>query len=171
MPLRYDNFSPALLMQSAELRQAKRYLGQLEKHHEVRRLDEMKPKAAQLGFEVWRVERNTIDTKIDLLAATVLKRELGLEKYMVVHAFRSDGYEALLQVLSFGFHWGWRGKGSSSWMWQFSGRKLRKNGTLGYLCGSMSLDTGRIERRKLDGSWASLTLLSAVGGKNASASK
>lgn len=165
------NLSPALLMQPAELRQVKRYLKQLEKHHEARHLDETKPKVAQLEFEVWRVERNSIDVKIDLLAAAVLQRELGLEKYMVIHVFRSDGHEALFQALSFGFHFGWRSSGRLPWMWEIRGRKLRKDGTLGCLNDGMSFDTGWIKRRKLDGSWAQLTLSSTNGVKNASHSK
>lgn len=171
MPTEYANLSPALLMQSAELRQAKRYLKQLEKHYEARRLDETKPKVAQLGFEVWRAERNSIDAKIDLLAEAVLKRELGLEKYMVVHVFRSGGHELLFQALSFGFNCGWRSSGRSLWMWELRGRKLRKDGTLGYLDDGMSFDTGWIKRRKLDGSWVPLTLSSIREVKNASNSK
>lgn len=141
-------------MQAAELRQAKRLLGQLERLHEAWRQREATPR---FDDEANREKTNSIQAKIDTLAATVLARALGIERYMVLHLVRDDGYESRFQVLSMGILWGWTYDGVR-WMWQFEGRRLRKDGTLGHLPGGMSLDAGLIERRCLDGAWVALTL-------------
>lgn len=150
-----QRFPPALLMSQEELRRAKQLLRELSKHHEARRVDELKARADQKGYEHFRAARKAIDTKIDSLAAEVLKRELGLERYMVIHAIRTGGYEVRMQVLSFGIDREWRGPG---WAWILDGRKLRKDHTLGELRECIYMDSGVIRRRRLDGAWVALSV-------------
>lgn len=161
-------FPPALLMSREELRRAKRLFQDLNKHHEARRIDELKPRADQTSYEHFRQARIAIDTKIDLLAEEVLKRELGLERYMVIHAIRTGGYEVRMQVLSFGIDSAWRGPG---WAWILDGRKLRKDHTLGELHEYMYIDSGIIRRRRLDGEWVPLSVKLSKGFEDVADSK
>lgn len=141
-------------MSQAELRRTKRLLRELSKHHEAWRVDELKARADQKGYEHFRAARKAIDTNIDSLAAKVLKRGLGLERYMVIHAIRTGGHEVHMQVLSFGIASGWHG---APWVWVWEGRKLRKDHTLGELREYMHIDSGVILRRRLDGEWVALS--------------
>jgi len=161
-------FPPALLMSREEFRRAKRLLQDLNKHHEARRIDELKPRADQTSYEHFRAARKEIDTKIDLLAEEVLKRELGLERYMVIHAIRTGGREVHMQVLSFGIDSAWRVPG---WAWILDGRKLRKDHTLGELHEYMYIDSGIIRRRRLDGEWVPLSVKSSMGFEDVTDSK
>jgi len=87
-----------------------------------------------------------------VLATTVLCRELGLERFMVIHTLRSDGHEKRMQLLTMGFqHDRWSGR--SRWMWALHGRRLRKNGTIGDADDWTCIDAGCISRRRLDGTW------------------
>lgn len=153
-------FPPALLMSQEERRRAKQLLRELSKHYEARRVDELKARADQKGYEHFRAARKTIDTNIDSLAAEVLKRELGLERYMVIHAIRTGGHKVHMQVLSFGIDGEWRRPG---WAWILCGRKLRKDQTLGELPEYMHIDSGVIRRRRLDGEWVALSVKSPRG--------
>lgn len=144
-------------MQPAELRKAKRYLNQLERHNSLVRQDSERPAREQLGYDAFRKEWAVIGDRIHGLASKVLERELGLERYMVVHLIRADGHESKFQVLTFGFRCDW-GRSGRRWMWEFSGKKLRKDGTLGSTNGGMGFDVAWIERRKLDGFWEALSL-------------
>lgn len=162
--------SPALLMSAVEMQRAKRLLAELKRHHEARQLDDLRPRAAQKGFEHFRAVGQAIYKKMDLLAAEVLQRELGLERYMVIHVIREGGYQIRMQILEFGFDDGRYGGRQSRWMWKLEGRKLRKDDTLGELRDGMCLGIGVILRRKLNGVWESLRWKSSCGAGNASAS-
>jgi hypothetical protein len=119
------------------------------------------PNDLQLDYSHWQVKREVIDSEIDILAATVLERELALARYMVVHVRRSGGYEATLQALRFGFNrrFGWQ----NAWAWCLEGRSLRKNGTLGVRPDSLCFDHALINKRRIDGVWEPLSLRKNAG--------
>lgn len=150
-----DDFSPVRLMASGEFAKAKRLLSKLERHHERVRRDAELPSSERKGYEFHRDERKAIDDELDALAAKVLARELGLERYMVIHTVRTDGHEKHMQLLSMGFQddrWNRR----SRWMWSLHGRRLRKDGTIGDRPDWTCIGTGVISRRQLDGTWIHL---------------
>lgn len=149
------DFSPLKLMTAVESGKARRLLGKLERHHEWVRLDAELPSAERLGYDHFRPARKELDEALNALAANVLSRELGLERYMVIHTIRSDGHETRLQLLSMGFQQD-RWAGRSRWMWAFHGRRLRKDGTIGDLGDWACLEAGSITRRRLDGTWEKL---------------
>lgn len=158
-----NDFSPTTLMASVELGKARRLLSKLERHHERVRLDAELPSSKRKGYESYREERNAIDQELDALASNVLARELGLERYMVIHTIRSDRHERHMQLLSMGFQndrWSYR----SRWMWTLYGRCLRKDETIGDKRDWTCIDAGVISRRQLDGTWTQLSRPSSKGG-------
>jgi hypothetical protein len=160
MTLNTDNLAPNRLMSAAELKQAERLLRRLDRHFAAQKKDELRPKDLQLGYSHWQVKREAIGSEIDILAATVLERELALARYMVVHVRRNDGYEATLQVLQFGFTrmFAW-----NRWGWCLEGRSLRKNGTLGERPNDVCFDDALINKRRIDGVWEPLSLSKNAG--------
>lgn len=165
--MEFLDLSPVSLMQPVELRLAKRLLKKLVQHHEEVRADAQKPRSEQKGYEAFRAVRKQLDAEVDRLSAQVLGRELGLERYMVIHLRRHDGYESRLQVLEFGVRWE-REWGRNDWMWDLAGRKPRKDGTLGSLPSSVGFDRAQIIRRRLDGAWESLIRQGDQGARDAS---
>jgi len=80
----------------------------------------------------------------------MLKRYLGVGRYSVLHVIHPNSREALLQLLrvNVGFNdWNRR------WLWCVHGRKLRKNGTLGFADAFTCFDIADVRRRRLDGTW------------------
>ena len=141
---------------------------QKEHHHEKVRRDRLHPTSEQRGYDAFREEQRKIDKGIGELAAQVLERELGLELYMVIHLVRDDCVQRRFQVLNFGFRFD-RWMSGYGWVWELSGRKLRKDASLGQLTEGMSFCAARIMRRKLDGSWVPLMLRKSQGREHASA--
>lgn len=89
----------------------------------------------------------------------MLKRYLGVGLYSVLHVRHPDRPEALLQVLrvDVGFNdWNRR------WLWSVHGRKLRKNGTLGFADAYTCFDLAAVRRRRLDGTWERVLPLDLV---------
>ncbi|MFT3718579.1 hypothetical protein [Pseudorhodoferax sp.] len=150
-----DDFSPTRLMTSAELGKARRLLNKLDRHRERVQRDDALPSSERKGYEFYRDARKAIDREFDALASTVLARELGLERYMVIHTIRSGGHEKLMQLLSMGFQDD-RWSRLSRWMWSLHGRRLRKDGTIGDKPDWTCIGTGLISRRQLDGGWTHL---------------
>lgn len=165
--MEFLDLSPIRLMQPVELRLAKRLLKKLAQHHEAVRADAQNPRSEQKGYEAIRAVRRQLDAEVDRLSAQVLGRELGLERYMVIHLQRHDGYESRIQVLEFGVRWE-REWGRNYWMWDLEGRKPRKDGTLGSLPARASFDRAQISRRRLDGAWESLVRQGDQGARDAS---
>lgn len=94
---------------------------------------------------------------IDKLAAAVLRRELGLERFTVLAVLRDDNLEIRLQVLSFAFRDDTKFGGE--WFWELEGRSLRKNGSLGHKSTGIGFRCATLRRRHLDGSWKPIRLL------------
>jgi len=141
-------------MTAAELGKARRLLGKLERHHERVRRDAELPSDERLSYDYFRPVRKELDEALDALAAEVLSREVGLERYMVIHTIRCDGHEKRMQLLSMGFQQDWGGR--SRWMWSFHGRRLRKDHTISDLSDWTCFGTGSIARRRLEGIWEKL---------------
>jgi hypothetical protein len=157
-------FLPELMMQRAELANARRLLGKLSRIHEQSEGGGALPNPERKGYEHFAKLRELIWAEMDALAAEVWKREVGLERYSVVRVYREDA-EYSLQVLSFSFRDGlpWQ----EQWMWELGGRALRKDGSLGFNNISVGLRVANLYRRHLDGVWRGLGMLSE-GGDNAS---
>lgn len=93
--------------------------------------------------------------ELNALSAQVLADSMGLHKYMVVNIKRDDGYETRLQMLECSVdndrHWL-----GSPWVWELTGRSLRKDGSLGKNYDMISFLTAQVTRRRLDGTWEAL---------------
>jgi hypothetical protein len=149
-----DCFSPAYLMTSAEFRTAKSLLRQIAGRREKRRvLYETKPKNYGAQESNLTTEIEVLDTRLNALCEEVLKRTIGLEKYMVVRVERDGGLKANMQVLECGLMDGFRHHG---YAWHIEGVATRKDGTIGKKWDYFIFDFAKIERRKLDGTWQRL---------------
>lgn len=142
-------------MQQSELRQARRYLVAVARQRRLRL--ELNESSSALFAKTSSLLAAT-EAKLERLAADVLQRELGLERYMVLHVHRHGGFEAKFQVLQLSVmnNFG----GNDQWGWMLEGRSLNKNGKLGSKGRGVGFNIARIERRKLDGSWVRLKLRS-----------
>lgn len=150
----FENFDPPDLMSRDQLRVARRLLSALRQQRaKIRALSETTPseRVAQ------RLEQRStaMRAKLNALSVQVLADSVGLHKYMVVHVKRDDGYEARLQVLGCSVdndrHWL-----GSPWVWELTGRSLRKDGSLGKNYDMISFLTAQVTRRRLDGTWEAL---------------
>lgn len=151
----FDFLFPDDLMQQAELRQARRYLVAIARQRSLRKeLNE----SSSAQFSKTSSLLAAAEAKLERLAAEVLLRELGLERYMVLHVHRHGGFEAKFQVLQLSVTNDFGRKGQ--WGWMLEGRSLNKNGKLGSKGRGVGFNIARIERRKLDGSWVRLKLRS-----------
>jgi hypothetical protein len=141
-----DLYYPEVLMSSSEKREARKHLRALERLQ----WRDAAPALGSKEYDRFREKLEMIHEALGRIAAAVLERETGLERYMVVDVWRSDSYQKRLQILSFGLmdHFA-----QTEWAWELSGRSLRKNGTLGKKGESTAFNVARIMRRKLDGTW------------------
>lgn len=147
------NLCPELMMTAAERKQAKRCLRALQTFYVAIGIYDSLPPEPVNRAERLRAQKRKIDAELEALAATVLGREVGLEKFMVIDLKRSDTYQVKFQVLNFGLMGDF---GTGDWGRQLSGRNVRKNGTLGKNREGAGFRTAAIKRRMLDGSWVTL---------------
>ncbi|MDI1339348.1 hypothetical protein [Polaromonas sp.] len=150
---KFDLFLPELMMSPAELKAAKRCLLALSRQHAKRELIAALPKQSQDKTEALNSLRENLWTELDVLACTVLAREAGVLRYMVLQVNREGGYNVTLQVLNFGLM---RDFAFNQWAWKFEGRNVRQDGTLGKNNESTAFNIATISQRKLDGSWLRL---------------
>ena len=143
-------------MQRKELGSARGLLRKLDKINDKSRLDGVLPKAEQLGHAHFSALREAIWADIDVLAAEVWKREVGLQRYSVIRGARSN-MTFCLQLLRFSLsdNFGDRGR----WAWHLHGRVLRKNETFGLNSTSAAFRCADLHRRHLDGIWRELRWL------------
>lgn len=127
-----DNLHPLLLLDKTELRLAKKLIRQIDGGN----------------------KREQASSQLAELSVTVLRREIGLKKYMVIRVERDGGFTLQLQALSLSI------STFSGYMdgWNVRGRNIRKDGTLGLRDEGLVFRNARISRRLLDGSWARLEL-------------
>lgn len=149
----FDLFLPELLMRPSELKEAKRCLLALSRQQAKRELIAALPKQSQAKTDALNSIREGLWTGLDALAASVLEREAGVLRYMVLRVNRQGGYNVTLQVLQFGLmcHFAF-----NQWAWKLEGRNLRRDGTLGKNNESTAFNIATISQRKLDGSWLQL---------------
>jgi hypothetical protein len=155
MQRKVGNLSPARMMRLPELLAATKLVRKAHTLQEKWRESSWGkdlPPARQLAIST---QRDHVDAELGALATAVLARQLGVKKYMVIHARRDDGYEDRFQVLSVSVRLTDTYEGRR-WMWNLEGRRLRKDGTLGESPGGMGIDAGSVHRRMLDGSWVEL---------------
>lgn len=109
------------------------------------------------GEPLTKAQREKLDARwrasharLEELSMDMLKRYLGVGKYSVLRVRRLDGLETLLQVLTAEVEFNdWNRR----WMWCVSGRRLRKNGTLGLADAYTYFNIADVRRRRLDGTW------------------
>ena len=92
-----------------------------------------------------------IELRIEGLAQVVLRRRLGVERFMVLNVERADGYCKRLQIDRLAFA-EWRHH-YLQWAWHVSGRSIRKDGKLGSRSESMTFREAKVARRSLTGEW------------------
>jgi hypothetical protein len=129
--------SPSRLMTPAELRTARALF------RKQRRLTAGRSKSASID------ELERLQMQLASLAENVLRRDLGLYRYMVIEVRRSDRSKKL-QVLEFDVDL------TLPEQWRLSGRNVKANGTLGAQRVSAVLWYGTVFRRELTGEWTPL---------------
>jgi hypothetical protein len=154
----FDWLFPEEMMLPGERRNARRYLSVIKQEWDAwLAMMHGTPKGAQLYKRTARDERAR--TKLEKLSAAVLKRELGLELYMVLHIQRYGGHEKKFQALDINLMEDYGP--ARVWGWVVDGRALRKDGTIGSKGAGISFGLAKVYRRKLDGSWIRLGLNNA----------
>ena len=143
----FDVVRPEKIMRKDELRLAKQLLRDQAKFREDQPSD------------IFELNRQKTFKSLESLCSAVLEREIGIQRYMVIRATRSDGYQKTLQVMSFSLieDFGLR----RCLAWAIFGRSLRKDGTIGVRHDCFMFDDINVERRVLDGTWIQLTKRSA----------
>jgi hypothetical protein len=138
---------PEILLNRAEFRRAR---------HLLKRERLLRPFLSDLlaGNDQNAKKLQEIDKEIASLSERVLRRELGLHRYMVVKVCRDDGFAAQFQVLTFSIDG--RGDPPKPYSWYLDGRILRKNGTLGETAAGVAFDCAVLSRRALTGDWVTL---------------
>lgn len=142
--------TPDRFMQPAERRRVRQLLRQQESiHQQQRQLDDEK-RLSPAQREKLHVRWCASHDKLEKLSADMLQRYLGIGRYSVLHVRRGNGRETLLQVLRVDVAFNdW----NRHWMWCVHGRKLRKNGTLGFADEFTCFGIADVKRRMLDGAW------------------
>lgn len=153
----YDFLFPEAMMLPGEKRKVSGYLGVMDKEDAAR---SALPHTVSYALRYQRSAKyESARTKLKHFSAEVLKRELGLELYMVVHIQREGGHEAKFQALELDLMQCY-GPGRV-WAWRVEGRALRKDGTIGSKGARITFGLAKVYRRKLDGSWVRLGLNNA----------
>jgi hypothetical protein len=159
--LEFEWLAPDRFMQPAERRQIRQLLRQQKLLREQERClaDEKRLNPAQR--ERFRVRWRASHAKLEELSADMLRRYLDVGRYSVLHVRRHDGLETLLQVLRAEVVFNdWNRR----WMWGVRGRRLRKNGKLGFADASTCFDIADVRRRLLDGTWQRIRPLNVEDG-------
>jgi hypothetical protein len=143
----FDDYTPERLLTPQERKQSRQLLRSLSK------LSAHWPSDASSSEKVkmkWRAHRD----EHAAMSLAALNRACGLDLYMVTHIRRPGGYESKFQVLwvelmeSYaGYQLGWHLEGSA----------LRKDEMIGSRRGGIGFRFAKIVRRKLDGTWHSLS--------------
>ena len=146
----FECLAPDRFMQPAERSRIRRLMRQQKSLHDQQwqpaNGERLTPAQREKLNARWRASH----AKLEVLCTDMFKRYLNVGKYSVLHVRRPDGLETLLQVLRVNvtFHeWNRR------WLWRVHGRKLRKNGTLGFADAHVCFDIADVRRRQLDGTW------------------
>lgn len=147
------SYFPELMMHRPELTQVRRLLRGRDRVRDQSTADQALPRREQKGWDHFRTLLKRMEAQLDAICAEVWKREVGLERFTVLHGQRGD-YEARFQLLSFSVSDSLRWRGE--WLWQLDGRALRKDGTLGDKDSGMGFRCAHFMRRHLDGSWSEL---------------
>lgn len=148
--IEFEWLAPDRFMQPAERRRVRYLLRQKNRiSDEERRLADENRMTPAL-HEKFRARWRAAHDKLEELAADMLKRYLGIGRHSVLRIRQPNERETLLQVLrgDVTFHdWNRR------WLWCVHGRRLRKNGTLGFADVFTCFDIADVRRRRLDGTW------------------
>jgi hypothetical protein len=145
-----DDFSPERLLQSGELKAVRALYRRQPELHELPPWNAKEPLTKK--DEKIRRAWHECNEQLNRLAAAVMQRECGIEKYMVLHLVRDDGYEVWLQVETVELMNGF-GSLANRLAWKLEGSALRKDKTIGYRRTGIGFTFARVDRRQLDGRW------------------
>lgn len=159
--IEFEWLTPDLFMQPEERRRIRQLLRQQKSlgDQQWRPADDIRLTSAQR--DKLHAKRRASHARLEELSADMLKRYLGVGRYSVLHVRHLNGSEALLQLLrvNVGFN-DWKRR----WLWCVHGRKLRKNGTLGFADAFTCFDIADVRRRRLDGTWQRVLPLDLADG-------
>lgn len=158
--IEFEWLAPDRFMQPAERARIRRLKRQQKSLHDQEwdpaNGERLKPAQREKLNARWRASH----AKLEELFTDMLKRYLGVGRYSVLHIRRPDGLETLLQVLAAEVEFDdWRRR----WLWCVRGRRLRKNGTLGFADAYAYFDVADVRRRLLDGTWQRIRPLDEMG--------
>lgn len=158
--IEFEWLAPDRFMQPAERTRIRRLKRQQKSLHDQAwnpaNGERLKPAQREKLHARWRASH----ARLEELSTDMLKRYLGVGKYSVLHVRRPDGLETQLQVLAAEVKFDdWHRR----WLWCVRGRRLRKNGTLGFADADTCLDIADVRRRRLDGTWQRIRPLDDTG--------
>ena len=148
--IEFEWLAPDLFMQPEERRRIRQLLRQQKSLSGQQRhpADDIRLTSAQR--EKLNAKWRASHVRLEEVSADMLKRYLGVGRYSVLHVRHLNGTETLLQVLRVNIEFDdWNRR----WLWCVHGRKLRKNGTLGFVDVFTCFDMADVRRRRLDGTW------------------
>jgi len=146
----FDLWVPELYMTVSERRNATLLI----REREALRSARVAEAGTRLGHEsATRTHIEKCQARIAVLSTMVLNRMASLRPFMVLHVVRDDGHSERMQALDFDLEGGTWGE---AWRWCISGRKLRRDNTLGRADAMICFRLARVARRRLDGQWESL---------------
>lgn len=152
----FEWLAPDRFMQPSERSRIRRLMRQQKSLHDQEwnpaNGERLKPVQREKLNARWRASH----AKLEVLCTDMFKRYLNVGKYSVLHVRRPDGLETLLQVLAVGVEFDdWHRR----WIWCVNGRRLRKNGTIGFADAYAYFDVADVRRRRLDGTWQRICAL------------
>lgn len=151
------HFDPVAMMRPDEKTRAIAAVRQRERAWERAREAQQSQAAPQDREHVDRVIHAAM-TQVDAICEIVWAREYGVERYSVIEVVSSED-TTRMQLLDFNLIHYICGE-RAYWEWEFSGRLLRRNETLGSRFAHVSIQSAAIRRRHLDGIWRPMVFAS-----------
>jgi hypothetical protein len=143
---RVQNFDPHLLMLGREQQEVRRLLARLAVQRErVAHLLATADIDAE-NARAWRLRQ-----RLRELAASVLRRELGVDREAVIDVMRDDGASATMQLVEVDVMDG--SALAPGWRWALEGHALGETRPRAVVSSTFTLSSGRMRMRDGDGTW------------------
>ena len=143
---RVHDFDPRLLMLDREQKEARRLLGRLARQRE--RVAHLPP-TSDIDAEnalAWRLRQ-----RLRELAASVLRRELGVERDAVIEVMRDDGASTTMRLVEVDVMDA--SALAPGWRWALEGHALSDRKQRAAASSTFALSSGRMRMREGDGAW------------------